>query len=131
MASKTEFSFRVLESTMKIAHCPAPVAASVRKSAKRWVTIRFDKKTSEMAGLKIGDSATVLTPFLDESNRALLLLSGQRPIPPSSRKVYGKDAMRMIELPRQGVLAEWFQPGPIRAMNLVEVSPGRILITVP
>jgi hypothetical protein len=128
MANKTEFSFRVMDGPKRIALCPAPVAAAVRRSAKRWIVIRFDKQTSKAAGLKTG---TLLTTFIDEGNRALLLLSDQRPIPPCSRRVYGKEAQCFVELPRQGILEEWFQPGPIRPMNLVEVSPGRILITVP
>lgn len=128
-AKKTEFSFKKMEYTGQVTYCPAPVAASVRKSSPRWVTMRIDKKTAKVMDIKIGQS--LLTPFIDEENRALLFVSDQRPVPKTARRVYGKDGSLIIDLPRQGTLEKWFPIGPIRPMTLVEVSHGRLVITVP
>lgn len=91
--------------------------------------MRIDKKTAKIMNIKLG--STLLTPFIDEENRALLFVSDQRPVPKTARRVYGKDGSLIIDLPRQGALEKWFSIGPIRPMTLIEASPGRLVITVP
>ena len=125
---KNEFAFKALNVKAKVNICPAPVAASVRKSAPKWVQLRFDKSVIKITQFKAG---SVLTPFFDEANRALLLLSDQRPIPANARKCYGKEGSTMVEFPRQLVLEDWFPVGPMRPLELVEASHGRLVVVVP
>ena len=123
----SNFSFTPLEIKVR-ANCVSPVAASVRKSEAKWINIRILGELVKKANFKPGE---IVTTFIDKPNRALLFVTGQRPVPPGSRKIYGKDAACHFDLPRQGVLAEWFPQGPIRGMILVESSHGRIVIQVP
>lgn len=126
--TKSEFAFKALNVQAKNTNCPAPVAASVRKSASKWVQLRFNKSIMKATQFKAG---SILTPFFDEKNRALLLLSDQRPTPANARKCYGKEGSTMVEFPRQLVLVEWFQVGPIRPLELIEASHGRLVVVVP
>ncbi len=125
---KTEFSFKPLVLNCKRKQCLAPVAASVRKTAKDWVTIRFRSEVLKKLGWKKGD---VITPFADEQNRALLLLNDQRPVPESARKLYGKATTLEVAFPRDGVFSKWFLVGPMRELPVAEVSHGRLVVTIP
>jgi hypothetical protein len=124
---KTDFSFKSLNVLPSKTQCPAPVAASRRKSAPGWVLIRFDLGIQKTPQFKNG---TMLTPFYDEANRALLFLSDQRPTPPNARKCYVNARTVIVELPAKDVLKEWFPLGPMRALSVVEASHGRLVVTV-
>lgn len=124
---KTEFSFKAFNFHVR-SNCVSPVAASVRKSEAKWINIRIMKEVADKANFKAGE---IVSTFIDEKNRALLFVTGQRPIPPGSRKIYGKDGNSFFDLPRQGVLVEWFPQGPIRGMILIETSHGRMVVQVP
>jgi len=79
---KTELTFKplVFEGIRKFV--TSPVAASVHKTAPNRVVLRISAEVAKKAGLKSGEP---LTPFVDESNRALLLLEGVRPLPAAGR----------------------------------------------
>ena len=128
MKQKSKFAFKALNVKTKNMVCPAPVAASVRKSTPKWVQLRFNKSVVKTTQFKAG---SILTPFFDEENRALLLLSDQRPTPASARKCYGKEGSTMVEFPRQLILEDWFPVGPMRPLELVEASHGRLVVVVP
>ena len=106
-----------------------PVAAAVHKSNTRRVTIRIDAVTAKRCGFQDGD---VLTPFMDLPNKAILLLSGQKPSL-ASRHLRSKPvgAMLEIEFPRVDDFAEVFPVLPIRAMDLKEAKAGRLVFVVP
>jgi len=124
---KTEFAFKALNVQVK-QPVAAPVAASVRKSQPRYVLIRIDAATVKKTQFREG---SILSPFVDEANRAILLLSDQRPTPPGARKCTAKDNQVLVELPRQQVLESWFPVGPMRPLELVEASHGRLVVVVP
>jgi hypothetical protein len=124
---KTEYAFKALNFKVKQA-VTTPVAASVRKSQPTYVLIRIDAATAKKTQFRAG---SILSPFVDEANRAILLLSDQRPTPPGARKCTGKDNQVCVELPRQLILEKWFAVGPMRPLELVEASHGRLVVVVP
>lgn len=109
---------------------PEPVAAAVRASSKTKVTMRIAPALAKKCAFKAGD---FLTPFVDEPNRTILLLSDQRPLPKSARKVWqdGEKAPAVIEFPRNGILEEFFPVAPMRGMILREASHGRLVFSIP
>ena len=125
-----EFSFKPVTLKSPRPVCHAPVAATVRKCRPGWVSLRINGEVMKRTGWKAG---AVLSPFLDETNRAILLLSDQRPIPDGSRKLYtDKGTSHIIDFPLDGPLKEWFGgPGPMRPMVLIEAKPGRLVFQVP
>lgn len=129
---KSDYSFKpVTFANAKVVN-HEPVAAAVRASTKTRVTIRIDVTTAKKCAFKAGD---MLTPFLDSENRALLLLSDQRPLPTSARRLWGKSdspkSSLEIEFPRMDGFDDLFHVGPMRGMILREASHGRLVFTVP
>lgn len=128
MSTKSPFSFKAYTAVPKNTSCPAPVAASVRASRENWVCFRINKETSKTLQIKPG---TLLSPFIDEPNRAILLLSDQRPTPVGARKVSEKDSHCFVEFPRKHPFDQWFPKGRILPMEISEASPGRLVIVAP
>ena len=131
MNPSAQFAFKPVAFANVRTACTAPVGASVRLSNKRTLTIRINAATSARCHFKKGE---LIVPFVDLPNRAVLLLSGQRPIPKAARPLYaktkGKGAFE-IEYPRVDELAELFAPLPMRGMDLREAAPGRMVFVVP
>lgn len=129
---KSEYAFQAVTfANAKVVNYD-PVAASVRKSTKNRVTIRISYEAAKKCAFKAGD---MLTPYLDIANRAVLLLSDQRPLPTSARKLWAKSvsakASLEIEFPRMDGFDDLFNVGPLRGMILREASHGRLVFTVP
>lgn len=126
----TEFAFKPVTFKSCKRSIAAPVSASVNKSSKGRVSFRLKESVLKTAKLAPGDA---LTPFLDIPNRAILLLSGQRPLPDSSRKIYETTGTAcVIEFPRCDGFDKLF-PGiaPAIGLEMVECMAGRILLVVP
>lgn len=126
-SEKSEFSFRPLALESKNQACPAPVAASVRKSRKHWVVFRVDEKTAKLLGWKQG---TLVNLYADDKKRALLFLVEDRPKTVGVRKVMKNEGAHLVDFPRQKCLAEWFEPGPMKPLAIVEASAGRLVVQV-
>jgi hypothetical protein len=128
---KSDYSFKTVTFTGARVITHDPVAASVRPTTPNRVAIRIDAATIKRCAFKAGD---MLTPFIDLENRAVLLLSGQRPIPESARKLWGKgknSGTLEIEFPRTDGFEELFPVALMRGMVLREASHGRLVFTVP
>jgi hypothetical protein len=129
---KSEFAFQsVIFSNARVINHD-PVAAAVRKTTINRVSIRISHDVAKKCAFKEGD---MLVPFLDVANRAVLLLSGQRPVPASARKLWNKKGSTKgsfeIEFPRTDGFDELFDEAPMRGMVLREASHGRLVFTVP
>jgi len=128
---KLDYSFKSVTFTGARVITHDPVAASVRPTTPNRVAIRIDAATIKRCAFKTGDA---LTPFVDLENRAVLLLSDMRPLPPSARKLWGKgnnSRSLEIEFPRTDDFEELFPIAPVRGMVLREASHGRLVFTVP
>jgi hypothetical protein len=128
---KSDYSFKSITFSGARVVTHDPVAASVRPTTPNRVTIRIDAATIKRCAFKAGD---MLTPFLDVENRAILLLSGQRPLPTYARKLWGKGkhaGSLEVEFPRTDEFEDLFPIAPIRGMVLREASHGRLVFTVP
>jgi hypothetical protein len=125
-----EFSFKSVKFDGFREMVSQPIAASVRESNTNFVTIRISQDLVKKCCFKVGD---MITPFLDEANRTVLLLSDQRPLPKTARKVTNRQNVNyyQIDFPRRGELADIFQVSPMRAMILREAAHGRLVFTVP
>jgi hypothetical protein len=125
-----DFSFKPTTLLGQKPVCHASVAASIRKSRPTYVCFRFTQDILKATGWKSG---TVLTLFTDEANKAILLLSDQRPVPDGSRKLTNKKGTVDIEFPNEGIFLEWFgsKPFPQRPMRLIEAKPGRLVFQIP
>ena len=129
--NNTEYSFTPVSFPSAKRHAvAAPVAASVHKTCLTRVNIRISSDVAKRAKLEAG---MCLTPFLDEKNRALLLIEGQRPLPESARKLYKTTGISLIvEFPRSDAFAKLFPaPLPASGLRLAECSPGRIVVVIP
>ena len=126
------YSFKPVQFTKVRRMITAPVAASVRKSNTRLVNIRIDAATAKRCGFAPGE---LITPFVDIANRAVLLLSGQRPLPAAARPIRSKGSAKSttmeIDFPRADELAELFPSLPIRPMDMKEAGMGRLVFVVP
>jgi hypothetical protein len=128
---KSDYSFKTVTFTGARVITHDPVAASVRPTTPNRVSIRINAATIKKCAFKPGD---MLTPFVDLENRAVLLLSDQRPLPASARKLWGKGkhaGSLEIEFPRTDDFEELFPIAPVRGMVLREASHGRLVFTVP
>jgi hypothetical protein len=128
---KSDYSFKSITFTGARVITHDPVAASVRPTTPNRVSIRINAATIKKCAFKPGD---MLTPFVDVENRAVLLLSDQRPLPASARKLWGKGrdtGSLEIEFPRTDDFEELFPIAPVRGMVLREASHGRLVFTVP
>lgn len=124
-----DLSFKAINLPLSRPICRAAVAFAVRKSQPNWVTIRLTKSVVAKLGWQRG---SMLAPFADEKNRALLLLSDQRPTPESARRAYGKNGSLEISFPRVGIFAQWFSAcSSTTEMPLVEATHGRLVVLVP
>jgi hypothetical protein len=128
---KSDYSFKPVAFHGVRVYTHDPVAAAVRGSTKNRVTIRLSAEIVKKCAFKEGD---LLTPFVDMEHRAVLLLSDQRPVPSSARKLWGKGTAGTaleVEFPRVDDLADLFPVSSMRGMTLREASHGRIVFTVP
>lgn len=129
---KSDYSFQAVTFANAKVINHDPIAAAVRKSTKNRVTIRISREAAKKCAFKAGD---MLVPFLDVANRAVLLLSDQRPVPMSARKLWGKaegpKGCYEIEFPRTDGFDDLFDVSPMRGMVLREASHGRLVFTVP
>jgi hypothetical protein len=128
---KSDYSFKAVTFNNARVVNHDPVAASVRESTKTRVTLRINAATVKRCSFKAGD---LLTPFVDVQNRAVLLLSDQRPTPESARKLWGKGSASKsleVEFPRTDDFEELFPVAPLRGMVLREAAHGRLVFTVP
>lgn len=129
---KSDYSFQAVTFANAKVINHDPVAAAVRKSTINRVAIRISYEAAKKCAFKEGD---MLTPFLDVANRAVLLLSDQRPLPASARKLWVKKAGSKcsleIEFPRTDGFDDLFDVSPMRGMVLREASHGRLVFTVP
>jgi hypothetical protein len=110
--------------------CNSMISASVHKSQPHRLTIRFREDAIKRGKISAGQ---YYTPFVDLENRALLLLSSERPVPDEARKVLQTSGIaRVIEFPRANEIAQLL-PGVTSAMALDvrECIPGRILLVFP
>jgi hypothetical protein len=128
---KSDYSFKSITFSGARIITHDPVAASVRPTTPNRVSIRINAATIKKCAFKPGD---MLTPFVDVENRAVLLLSDQRPLPASARKLWGKGkhtGSLEIEFPRTDDFEELFPVALMRGMVLREASHGRLVFTVP
>lgn len=128
----TPYSFKAITfSNVRVA-ITNPVAASVRKSNPRLVNIRISADLAKKCAFQPNE---LITPFVDVENRAILLLSGQRPMPKSARPIHPKSAgakrAMEIDFPRADELAELFPEHGMRGMELKEAGAGRLVFVVP
>ncbi len=125
---KSDYSFKPVAFKSARAITLDPVAATVRKTTQTRVSIRLNPDVVKKCAYKAGDA---LTPFVDMANRTILLLSDQRPIPTSARKLHGKGGTLEVEFPRTDDFKELFAVANMRGMLLREASHGRLVFTVP
>jgi hypothetical protein len=128
----TPYSFKAITFSNVRAIIPNPVAASVRKSNPKLVNIRIAADLAKKCAFKPNE---LITPFVDAENRAVLLLSGQRPAPKSSRPIHSKgdggNRAMEIDFPRADEFAELFPERGMRGMELKEAGAGRLVFVVP
>jgi hypothetical protein len=124
-----KYEFSPMEFKMR-QQVKSPVAASVRKSSPRYVSVRISGEIAKKVGLKKGDFVNV---FADEKGGAFLIAACERQPNASSRRVIqdGERAAAHLEIPRQGPFAKWFPGECSKGRTVVEAEHGRLVVTVP